>query len=292
MWCVCGGLVEHKGATHRGSSAAKKTFRDRFRQIMKQAGWSEDNATTGLQELEDILPHAEHLVKDIVCGWVLWCVGGWMGVWEGGFEGVCMDVWAAGWVVQDSACDNRQAWVQASVGFPEKRLARELVTLYLGCTGSTSNVERTLKKVAVRCERSPNLDSFSELVMCDVHAPRVLDVTQCDDNTGVGQTTAYVGQTTGSVGQTTFVAGQTAPGRIRPKGKYLDCIRKLYKDVFKGRAYRRAPKIRRDKGTKRHMPDTARGSKMSEAAFNRRRDQDHLNPHGRLWNGLDGCMGG
>ena len=48
--------------------------------------------------------------------------------------------------VKDLACDNRQAWVQAALNFPEKKHARKLVTLYLGCTGCTANVERTFEE--------------------------------------------------------------------------------------------------------------------------------------------------
>ena len=190
--------------------------------------------------------------------------------------------------MKDRACDNRQAWVQASLNFPEKKHARKLVTLYLGCTGSTANVERTLKKVALRCQHSPNLEYvLSDLVICDVHAPRVVDVTQSHYHVGqttpdgsnvasdIGQTiSAGVGQTALAitVGQTTASVGQAAPNRIRPKGKYLEAIRQLYKDVFRGRAFSKVPKQRRDKGLKHSRP----GGKLSEAEFNRVRDQDHF----------------
>ena len=173
--------------------------------------------------------------------------------------------------MKDLACDNRQAWVQASLNFPEKKHARKLVTLYLGCTGSTANVERTLKKVAIRCQRSPNLDMFSDLVICDVHAPRVADVTHSYHH---GQTALDVGQTASRVGQTAPGVGQTAPSRICPKGKYLEAIRALYKDVFGGRAFRKVPKQRRDKGLKHRKPGS--DGKLSEAAFSRLRDQDHF----------------
>lgn len=186
--------------------------------------------------------------------------------------------------VKDLACDNRQAWVQAALSFPEKKHARKLVTLYLGCTGSTANVERTLKKVAIRCQHSPNVEYvLSDLVICDVHAPRVADVTYHvgqttpDDSkvaSDIGQTISGVGQTALDIGigQTISSVGQAAPNRIRPKGKYLEAIRKLYKDVFGGRAFRKVPKQRRDKGLKHSRPD----GKLSEAEFNRLRDQDHF----------------
>ena len=63
------------GATHLGSKAAKKTFRDRFRQIMKQECWSHDDIAAGVEELEVVAPSAESILKDI--GWVLVC---WYGV--------------------------------------------------------------------------------------------------------------------------------------------------------------------------------------------------------------------
>ena len=75
-WVHGGGGVHARGATHLGSNVAKKTFRDRFRQIMKQACWSDDDVIAGLQEVEDIVPSAESIVKEIV--WVVICVA--MGV--------------------------------------------------------------------------------------------------------------------------------------------------------------------------------------------------------------------
>ena len=53
------------GATHLGSHAAKKQFRDRFRQIMKQASWSDDEVVAGLEELEAIVASAESILKEI-----------------------------------------------------------------------------------------------------------------------------------------------------------------------------------------------------------------------------------
>ena len=67
--------VQAMGATHLGSNAAKKTFRDRFRLIMTQAGWSDTDIMAGLQELEAVVPSAESIVKEI--GWVLTCVSVW-----------------------------------------------------------------------------------------------------------------------------------------------------------------------------------------------------------------------
>ena len=47
----------------------------RFRQIMKQACWSDDDIVAGLEELEVVVPSAESILKEI--GWVLVC---WYGV--------------------------------------------------------------------------------------------------------------------------------------------------------------------------------------------------------------------
>ena len=127
---------------------------------------------------------------------------------------------------------------------------------------------------------------FSDLVICDVHTPRVVDVTHSHHHAtiSVGQTTPDVGQTTSTpvVGQTTSdvgqrtisSVGQTAPSLIRPKGRYLEAIRKLYKDIFVGRAFCRVPKQRRDKGLEHRKPGN--DGKLSEAALNRLRDQDHF----------------
>lgn len=65
MWVSRGQAL---GATHLGSNAAKKQFRDRLRQIMKQASWSDDKVVAGLEELEAIVPSAESIVKEIWVG--------------------------------------------------------------------------------------------------------------------------------------------------------------------------------------------------------------------------------
>ena len=156
------------------------------------------------------------------------------------------------------------------MNFPERNFLRALVTLYLGCTGSTSNVERSLKKVATRCERSCNLAAFSDVVICDIHAPRVRDVAH-----GVGEVAlGGVGQTAPGDDQTVPGAGQTAHGRIRIKGMYLEVIHKVFTSAFGGRHWVRAPKQRRDTGLQHHKPDLQ--GKKSEAEFNRLRDKDEF----------------
>ena len=78
------------------------------------------------------------------------------------------------------------------------------------------------------------MDLFSDLVIVDAHAPYAVDVTHSHHHAmvSVGQTTPDVSQTASDIGQTMSIVGQAAPSRIRPRGKYLEAIRKLYKDVF------------------------------------------------------------
>ena len=81
---------------------------------------------------------------------------------------------------------HRQAWSAASAEFPELALARDAVSLYLGCGHSAGNVERLLKLVALREHiRSPTF--VHEAVLCS-QAPKVKDVAHVSNSQGGGQT--------------------------------------------------------------------------------------------------------
>ncbi len=75
----------------------------------------------------------------------------------------------------------REAWAKASVVFPELLLARDAVTLLLGCTHSTGNVERLLKTVALQqtADRGRLLSSsLNDVFLVDAHAPLVEDICE------------------------------------------------------------------------------------------------------------------
>ena len=133
---------------------------------------------------------------------------------------------------------HRNAWAAASLEFPHLLLARDAVSLYLGCGHSTGNVERCLKLVALH-EHIRSSDFVKDILYC-TQAPQVTDVS--------------------------FVSREPGGSRmITPKGTYLPRLLKAYGKTFGGRRWKGGPEARRDKGVARPTKDAA--VVKTEAAF-------------------------
>ena len=200
------------GTFRPGTRAAQRNARAQFVRIMVQAGWSEQQCDLTLTELESVVLAAEAHKKAM-------------------------------------SCDNRAAWAHATIDFPEKENARKLITLYLGRSATTANVERDLKRVAKRQEVSPKAE-LPDLMLCDLHAPRA-------SSAGGGATPPVCG---GRHTEQTMVEN------------YIKAMCKVYGDVFGGRLWRQAPKRRRDKGmkhTSKRRKDTERNGLLCKLRFPR-----------------------
>jgi len=201
----CFFLPSPLGPARPGRPAAKALARKRFLSIFQAAGHKTPEKT--FEEVLELMPHAEKHSRDGV--------------------------------------PHRHAWAAASVEYPTLSLARDAVSLYLGCGHSTGNVERLLKLVALR-EHERSSQFVNDIMLC-THAPKVKDVA--------------------------FVAdGHDRSRSIVPRGTYLPRILKAYGAIFGGRAWSKAPKARRDKDVARPIRDTA--NVTTEAAFMRKREAE------------------
>ena len=151
--------------------------------------------------------------------------------------------------------DERQAWARASLDFPEYAEAREAISLYVGFTECTTQVERDLKQVPLQesKQRASLLNSTLEQVMLtNIMAPDVEDICQQTKN-GDGRLV------------------------VRPVTNYLPDIVKRYHSMFGFKLARKARKKRRDAGLAKD-PETLRakrkqrGQPKPEAEFLRHRD--------------------
>ena len=142
---------------------------------------------------------------------------------------------------------HRCAWAAASLEYPDLALARDAVSLYLGCGHSTGNVERFLKYVGDR-DHIARSGSFLRDVMLCMHAPLVKDVAELPHESE---------------------RAQSRRG-ITPKGSYLQRVIDAYAAVYGGRAWSKTPKTRRDVGVARRKKGDS--EPRTEAAFLRRRE--------------------
>ena len=116
-----------------------------------------------------------------------------------------------------------EAWGRASADFPELLCGRELVSLFLGFTESTCEVERSLKEVGLQTlrERSGLLDTSLESLLVANQAPH--DFVYKKKN----------------------AAGDVV---LEPRGRYLPDLLKKYRDQFGYKLARGDRKTRRDAG--------------------------------------------
>ena len=142
---------------------------------------------------------------------------------------------------------HRVAWAAASMEYPDLSLARDAVSLYLGCGHSTGNVERFLKYVGERGHITKSGSFLPDVMLC-MHAPQVKDVAELPSSS------------------------DRAPSRrgIVAKGSYLQRVIEAYIAVYSGREWSRTPKLRRDAGVARCKKDGPKP--RTEAAFMRRRE--------------------
>lgn len=153
---------------------------------------------------------------------------------------VAMARHSAGASIQDS-------WAQASADFPEWKLAREAVSLFLAFSASSAITERTLKELSKQetSERARMLNSAEEDILLACQAP---------------SEEAIAHRTKDAVGNRS----------LRPKNKYLPLLLKDYVNTFGMRISHKAPKKRRDRGLRKD-PDIlqqqrlARGGVVPEA---------------------------
>ena len=156
---------------------------------MKQAGWPEQQHEPALSEIESVLLAAEAHKKA-------------------------------------TSCDNRAAWAHATIDFPEKALARKLITLYLGRSATTANVEQDLTCVAKHQEVSPKV-GLPNLVLCE-GAPRA--------------------SSAGGAAALPLRGGLCAEQAMVEN--YIKAMCKVYGDAYGGRLWKHVPKRRCDKGMK------------------------------------------
>ena len=142
----------------------------------------------------------------------------------------------------------REAWARASFDFPEWSKARELVSLFLGFTEATTEVERTLKQVPLqeRKDRAAMLDTTLEHLLLSSQAP---------------STDAMCTRVKNTVGD--FV--------LKPTLDFLPDILKRYHAKFALKLARGPRKKRRDAGIKKsrallEQNRKGRGQPSTEAA--------------------------
>ena len=142
----------------------------------------------------------------------------------------------------------RLAWAMAFQDFAELCHARDAISMLLAALHSTGNVERALKDVALQYtpERASLVGgTVNDLVIVDIHAPKVEDIASKAD-----------------------IPGSTS--KICPKGDYMDKILNAYRKIFGGRPWSRKPKIRRDKNISRKKQAA---TTSTEAHFCRQREE-------------------
>ena len=156
-------------------------------------------------------------------------------------------------------CTQRRAWAKASLLYPDLKRARAAVDLLLGLAHATGNVERTLKRLACRTHASESGSEekyMEDILLCDVHSPRLEDVQETAPRSGQA-----LRENAGGGGQ--------AP--LTDKGSaYVDKVIALYTSGYSGRKFKQTPARRRDVGgTHASRCPTKR---KSEVDFRRERD--------------------
>lgn len=121
-----------------------------------------------------------------------------------------------------------EAWARASSDFPEYLLAQDMVSLFIGFTETTTELERTLKLVPLqeRRDRASMLNTTLENLMLVSQAPLAEDMVTRRKN---------------SVGDTV----------LTPVGNYLPDILKRWTARYGLKQARKLRKQRRDKGVAR-----------------------------------------
>ena len=139
--------------------------------------------------------------------------------------------------------DERKAWARASLDFPEYAAGREAVSLYVGFTECTTQVERDLKQVPLQesKQRASLLNStLEEVMLTNIMAPNVEDMCEQQKNP----------------------AGAVV---VKPITNYLADIVKRYHARFAFKLARKARKQRRDAGlAKDHEALRARRKKRGQ----------------------------
>ena len=150
--------------------------------------------------------------------------------------------------------DRQQAWARAAAAFPELKMARELVTVYLSCLHSTGATERSLKDVALHhsaSRTSMSEDTVENSILIAVHGPTVDSVARRETL-------------------------QDGTSLIVPVGRFLPKVVEAYKAAYGTKACHRARKPHRHIGSRQDLGARKRrrieaGRPQPEAEFLRDR---------------------